>query len=124
LSKQQEADFIVAAVKAGKKLDQAEPVSHKGGRGKINELKAEAVAIGEVRNISEATIKRSLANDGKPRPDSKSKPAPKPKRVTIDRGIEAARRHYAAEFGKIPASEHDVETTLLVEALRKTAANE
>jgi len=33
LSKQQEADFIVAAVKAGKKPDQAEPVSHKGGRG-------------------------------------------------------------------------------------------
>ena len=60
LTKQECADYIVAAIKAGKKLDQNEPVS-KGGRGKVNGVKAEAVAEAKKHGISEATVKRAFA---------------------------------------------------------------
>jgi hypothetical protein len=40
LTKAQQAELIVAAIKAGEKLDQAEPVS-KGGRGKKSKLEGE-----------------------------------------------------------------------------------
>jgi hypothetical protein len=36
-------------------------------------------------------------------------------------GIDAARRHYAAEFARLPASQHDAETTRLVNVLRDAA---
>jgi hypothetical protein len=60
LTKQQQADLIVAAVKAGAKLDQVEPVS-KGGRGKKSPVKEKAVAEAKKHDISEATVKRAIA---------------------------------------------------------------
>jgi hypothetical protein len=66
LTKQQQADLIVAAIKAGEKPPQLEEVS-KGGRGKVNPVKAKAVAAGAEHGISKATVERSLAKaDGKP----------------------------------------------------------
>ena len=60
LTKQQQADLIVAAIRAGEKLDQVEPVS-KGGRGKVNKVKAKALEIAAAADISEATVKRAIA---------------------------------------------------------------
>jgi ParB/Sulfiredoxin domain len=74
LTKQQQADLIVAAIKAGEKPDQVEPVSEKGGRGKVSRVKAEAVAEAKKHGISEATVKRAIAKaEGKtPKPKPKS----------------------------------------------------
>ena len=78
LTKTQQADFIVAAIKAAeKKLDQVKPVS-KGGRGKVNETKAKAVSEGNKLGISESTIKVSLAKaEGRAKPKAKSSNRPK-----------------------------------------------
>jgi hypothetical protein len=115
LTKQQRADLIVAAIKAADKLPQVEEVS-KGGRGKVNETKAKAVAVAADLGISESTVERSLAKaEGKER-------KPKPNgHFKIAHGIDAARHHYATEFAKLPACQHDAETTRLVEALREAA---
>jgi hypothetical protein len=72
LTKQERADLIVAAVKAGEKPTQVESVS-KGGRGKVNEVKAKAIAAGAEHGISKGTINRSLSkSEGK---------TPKPKKA-------------------------------------------
>jgi ParB-like chromosome segregation protein Spo0J len=71
LTKQQQADLIVAAIKAGEKPDQVEPVS-KGGRGKVNPVKAKAVAAGKEHDISEPTIKRAIAKAEGREPKRKS----------------------------------------------------
>jgi ParB/Sulfiredoxin domain len=63
LTKQQQADLIVAAIKAGEKPDQVEPVS-KGGRSKVNPTKKKAVEAGKKAGISEATVKRAFAKAG------------------------------------------------------------
>jgi hypothetical protein len=60
LTKQQQADLIVAAIKAGEKLPQVEHVS-KGGRGKKNPVKTKAIAAAKANGISESTIERALA---------------------------------------------------------------
>jgi hypothetical protein len=60
LTKAQQAELIVAAIKAGEKLDQAEPVS-KGGRGKKSKLKEKAVAAAAAHDISESSVKRAIA---------------------------------------------------------------
>src|SRR5262245_50402630 len=57
LTKQQQADLIVAALKAGEKPTQPELVS-KGGRGNVNELKAKAVAEGAKLGISKGNHAR------------------------------------------------------------------
>jgi hypothetical protein len=69
LTKQQQADLIVAAVKAGQKPHQLDEVS-KGGRGKVNPVKAKAVEIAEKAGISKPTVERSLtkAEGKKPKP--------------------------------------------------------
>jgi hypothetical protein len=77
LNKAEQADLIVAAIKAGKPT-QVESVS-KGGRGKVNPVKQAAIATGEEHGISSGTMNRALAKaEGR---------APKPKPVTtLDSG--------------------------------------
>ena len=73
LTKAQQADLIVAAIKAGEKPTQDESVSS-GGRGKVNAVKQAAIAAGKEHGISKGTIGRSLAKaEGR-------EPKPKPKR--------------------------------------------
>jgi hypothetical protein len=60
LTKQQQADLIVAAVKAGEKPPQVEEVS-KGGRGKVNPVKAAALKHAVDVGISKATVERAIA---------------------------------------------------------------
>jgi hypothetical protein len=66
LTKHQQADLIVAAVKASEKLRQLGEVS-KGGRGKVDAAKAEAVSIAKVHGIGKRTVERAFA---KVRPES------------------------------------------------------
>jgi ParB-like chromosome segregation protein Spo0J len=62
LTKAQQADLIVAAVKAGEKPHQLDEVS-RGGRGKVNPVKAKAVEIAEKAGISKPTVERAFAKD-------------------------------------------------------------
>jgi hypothetical protein len=78
LNKQERADLIVAAIKAGEKPVQAEPVSEKGGRGKKNPIKEKALAAAKEHDISEATVKRALAKAEGKTPKPKKKPKSKP----------------------------------------------
>jgi hypothetical protein len=74
LTKQQQADLIVAAIKAGEKPPQVEEV-FKGGRGKVNETKAKAVAAAAAHGISESTVERAFAKaEGKTPKPKKAKP--------------------------------------------------
>ena len=67
LTKQAIADGIVVSLKVAERLKRQETkpredgeVSAKGGRGKVNKLKAEAVAAGKKLDISPRTIERSM----------------------------------------------------------------
>jgi hypothetical protein len=73
-TKEQQAQLIVAAIKAGEKPGQVGPVS-KGGRGKVNETKAKAVAIAKEHGISDRRVKRAIAKvEGKkPKPKKKER---------------------------------------------------
>jgi ParB-like chromosome segregation protein Spo0J len=116
LDKQQQADLIVAAVKAGEKPRQVDEVS-KGGRGRINTVKAKAVAEADKHGISKSTVERSLAKaEGK---------VPKPKRKVNSSALEIARG--AANSAREAASVlREFEDTLeidddLLDACRKAA---
>jgi hypothetical protein len=96
LSVQQQADLIVAAHLP--KPGQPGPVSaeaHKGGRGKVNELKAKAIATAKAMldGPSERTIKRSVAkvSPQKPKPvetaEADGKTPAKPVATVEDAGI-------------------------------------
>jgi ParB-like chromosome segregation protein Spo0J len=61
LTKQKRADLIVAAIKAGEKPRQLDEVS-KGGRGRVNPVKAKAVEIAEKAANSAAGSLRSQRN--------------------------------------------------------------
>jgi hypothetical protein len=121
LTKQQQADLIVAAIKAGEKLDQNEPVS-RGGRGKVNPVKAKAVATAGALGISEAAVKRSLAKAKGKTPKPKPKPEPKAKiTVTMPAGIDAARKHYVLEFVDLSPAKRRAEWDKLLKAVEKAA---
>lgn len=118
LTKEQQADLVVAAIRADadarkadkyigrdggspapEKLVQLEAVS-KGGRGKKNPVKARAIAEGKKAGISDSTMKRSLA---KAKPEPKvgvipkpyaARPTPKPRHGKPIVGLEALRRAY------------------------------
>jgi ParB-like chromosome segregation protein Spo0J len=77
LTKAQQADLVVAAIKAGEKPVQVEPVS-KGGRGKKNPVKDKALAAAKDHGISESTIKRSLAKAEGRTPQRKPKKSQPP----------------------------------------------
>jgi hypothetical protein len=140
LTKAQQADLIVAAIKAGEKLAQVEPVSdevgqptpfpadvaqrqsQKGGRGKTNKVKAKAVAAGKKLGLSESTMKRSLrkAAEGKA-PKYTARPLPKPRSGKPVLGLEASRRHYLDSCATDPNVNLDVELEIIVEALKELA---
>jgi hypothetical protein len=71
LTMQQQADLIVAAVKVGQKPPQVEEVSDKGGRGKINKVKAKAVEVAKEHGISKATVERAMAKAEGKKPKAK-----------------------------------------------------
>jgi hypothetical protein len=74
LTKQQQADLIVAAHKAESKPRQVGEVS-KGGRGKVDAAKAAMVEIGADLDISKRLIERAMAKaDGKTPAPAKKKP--------------------------------------------------
>jgi hypothetical protein len=81
LTKQQQADLIVAALAAGKKLTKPQSVSN-GGRGKVNPIKQAAIAEGKKHGISEGTMKASLAkaNPKPTAPDHEKTKAKRPPR--------------------------------------------
>jgi hypothetical protein len=77
LTKQQQADLIVAALKAGEAPRQLEEVPKRHVKGKAGSekdpLKTKAVAAGKAHGISKSTVERSLAKaEGKtPKPRAK-----------------------------------------------------
>jgi len=81
LTKQQYASLVVKMLQAknawdkakAKKPAQVEEVS-KGGRGKVNEVKAEAVAMLAPQGVSESTIERALAEGRTPKPKPRRRP--------------------------------------------------
>jgi hypothetical protein len=127
LTKQQIADILVADALKGNLLTNDE-VS-KGGRGKVNKVKATVVAQAKERGISKATVERALAKatpKPKPKPVSerghtimkrplKSKSGP----VYSARGIDAARQNYlrCAEL----VADLDAEREVILEAFRQIA---
>jgi hypothetical protein len=128
LTKEQQADLLVAARKAdedartkakadkyiskdGKaKPGQVGPVSNKGGRGKKNALKSAVMADAKPLGISERTVKRALAKASGKKPSQALTVYKKPKtepigKVTIDAGIESARANYIAELELLSTDE-------------------
>ena len=126
LTKQQQADLIVAAVKAGEKLAQVEPVS-KGGRGKKNAVKAKALEINSAlpkeQQVSEPTIKRAIAKAEGRIPQPKTIVGPKLKlkpKLETHTGIDAARRYYL-DLCVDPAVDLDAEQEIIIDGLREIA---
>ena len=100
LTKQQQAELIVAAVKAGEKPRQVEVVS-RGGRGKVNTVKAKAVKIAEQAGVSKSTVERAIvAVDAKergavPRPNKiAGRPLKTKPKLETHTSIDVARRYY------------------------------
>jgi hypothetical protein len=91
LTKQQQADLIVAAMKAGKAIPrQRGEKSKKAGRPK-HDIKAKAIAEAEKHDISKRTVERSLAKaEGR---------TPKPKGVADDE-TNSRRRRSALEMAR------------------------
>ena len=93
LTKQERAEYIIAAVKAGAeyKPRQVGEVSH-GGRGKKDETKAAIVATAAEHGISKRTVERAIAkSDGK---------EPAVKKST--KSIAAFRQDYLDVFSALP----------------------
>jgi hypothetical protein len=102
LTKAQQADLIVAAIKAGEeKLPQVEEVS-KGGRGKVNPVKAKAVAAAQEHGISKATVERSIAKAEGRTPKPKATPQPNEAPQSSD-GDEPSRSGIAIELAMAAA---------------------
>jgi ParB-like chromosome segregation protein Spo0J len=133
LTKQQQADLIVAAIKAGEKPTQAESVSRQDGE-KLkegrprDETKAAIVSTAAEHGISKRTAERAIAKAEGPKSRKLKvnytvKTIKPPvivrtiQQITIEPGIDAARSHYAAEFSKLPHSGHAAEIERLSEAL-------
>ena len=105
LTKTQQAELIVAAVNAGEKLDRDEPVS-RGGRGKVNAVKAKACGLAAEAGISASTVKRVLTG-------------PK-KRLPRKTSLEDARQRYLDQCAG-PDVDLDAEKELIVDAMRELA---
>jgi ParB-like chromosome segregation protein Spo0J len=90
----------------------------KGGRGKINAVKAAAVATAKEHGISKRTVERALAASlPKPKPIAGPRLKAKPKLETHT-GIEAARRFYLEHLRKLDADARAVELDLLVTEIK------
>jgi hypothetical protein len=73
LTKAQQADLIVAAIKAAEKPPEDQAVC-KGGRGKVNPIRQKAMAAAKEHGIGKDTVERAMS-----RAEGKKKPEPKPK---------------------------------------------
>ena len=101
LTKEQQADLIVAAHKAAAeaadKPRQLGEVSAKGGRAKVDTVKAAAVAAAKEHGISKRTVERSFAKAEGRIPEPKKIAGPKLRtkpKLETHTGIDAARRYY------------------------------
>jgi ParB-like chromosome segregation protein Spo0J len=127
LTKQQQADLIVAAVKAAAEASRQGgevPLRHvKGKAGSAkDEVKAKAVANAEKIGISQRTVKRSFAKAEGKTPNPKPKPQPKATiTVTMPAGIDAARKHYVLEFVDLSPAKRRAEWDKLLKAVEKAA---
>lgn len=152
LSKEKQAELIAEGerliAEATNKLDQAEPVSHRGGRGKKNPIKTAVVARAKKQGISESTAKRGMAKAAgkKPKPNgnkpvtkkaASKKPEAKPKKPVaklaapeeepigyyqVEPGIDAARRHYLSMVeSDFDISELGAEENRVIDGLRAIA---
>ena len=122
LTKQQQADLIVAAIKAGEKPLHVDEVS-KGGRSKVNKTKAKAVTEAKKHGISKSTVERSFAKAEGKLPAAKRytpRPLPKPKSGKPVTGLDAVRRHYL-DLCAAPDVNLDEEQRVIVEAFREIA---
>ncbi len=122
LTKQQQADLIVAAIKAGEKPLHVDEVS-KGGRSKVNKTKAKAVTEAKKHGISKSTVERSFAKAEGKLPAAKRytpRPLPKPKSGKPVTGLDAVRRHYL-DLCAAPDVDLDEEQRVIVEAFREIA---
>ena len=147
LTKQQQADILVAIAKmtVGKKLVDDQPVSggempdippefdRRGGRGKKNPVKAEALKLNQAlpkeQQVGMSTIKTALAKaEGKEPKTSEPKPretyrAPlrrKPKLKTSS-PLEAARHYYLEQCAAEAKLDIDAEIDIVTDALRELA---
>ena len=127
LTKQQQADLIVtvhkAAAEAEDKPRQVGEVSSKGGRGKVDKVKAAAVATAKEHGISKRTVERSIANAEGRIPESKKIAGPKLRtkpNLELHVGIDAARRYYLDRCAE-PDIDLDAEQEIIIDALREIA---
>ena len=126
LTKQQQADLIVAAHKAAEKPRQVGEVS-KGGRAKVNKVKAAAVETAKEHGISKRTVERAFerASD---HPKAPTKPKSKSARPPAmgPRTVEGWRRGYinACKIG-CPDLDAELETvrTAFKEIVGKRASD-
>ena len=127
LTKQQQADLIVAAHKAvaeaADKPRQVGEVSAKGGRAKVNTMKAAVVATAKEHGIGKRTVERAFAKaEGKtpePKPIAGPRLKTKPKLETHV-GIDAARKFYLDRCAD-PGVPLDAEMKIILDALREIA---
>jgi hypothetical protein len=138
LTKEQRAEMIVAAVKAAADhaakadMDGGQPAEKnlakdgevsKGGRGKVDKVKAVAVATAKKQGIGKRTVERALAKaEGRVPAPSRSPRRPISHKPQLDThtGIDAARRYYLAQCDD-PAVDLDAEQETIIDALREIA---
>jgi hypothetical protein len=89
LTKQQQADLIVAAIKAGEASRQDGEMPKRHVKGKVGSekdaVKAKAVETGKQHGISKRTVERSIAKAEGKKPRAKPKAKPIPKEVLDNR---------------------------------------
>ena len=132
LSKQQQADLIVAAHQALKKPRQVGEVS-KGGRGKVNQVKAAAIASAKAmpdgpskRTVERAFEKATEHPNAPPRLRAKARRQRKRETLqhyhqllaTLPRTVEGARRFYLEVVSRHPV-DLNAELEAVVDALQR-----
>jgi ParB-like nuclease domain len=127
LTKEQQADLIVAAHKAAAeaadKPRQLGEVSAKSRRAKVNTTKAAAVATAKEHGISKRTVERSFAKVERRIPEPKKIAGPRPRRkpkLETHVGIDAARRYYLEQCAE-PDVDLDAEQEIIIDALHEIA---
>jgi hypothetical protein len=101
-----------------------EKAKQKGGRGKRNPIKDRALKINKILpkkdQVSERTIKRSIAKAEGKTPKYVARPLPKPRSGKPVLGLEAARHHYL-DCCTDPGVDLDAERDTIIDALREIA---
>jgi ParB/Sulfiredoxin domain len=131
LTKQQQADLIVAAYTAGADKPRKLCEVSKGGRGKVDEVKANILATAKEQKIGRRTVELAIAKARGGFPKPKPRPAPpkaqkvygsplkaKPK-LEAHTGIDAARKYYLEQFIKLDASARDAELETLMTEIKE-----